>query len=96
MNGTETIDLYSAIKEMRRLTAEGKTFSFTHATYNRPSRSTDGIKHIAEARLREAASKDDIKDADYKLFYFDVKQQLNRNCWQMLILFFNGKKVILT
>lgn len=92
----ETIPLYEAIAEMKQLTKAGKSFSFIHATYNREKRSTDGIRNVKSARLRSKTSNDEIAYSDFKLFYYDEDQQLPRNCWQMLIMFFNGKKVILT
>jgi len=92
----ETIPLYQAIEEMRKLTKAKKSFSFVHATYNRDTRSTDGIRNVKSARLRPKTSNEEIAYSDFKLFYYDEDQQLPRNCWQPLIMFFNGKKVILT
>jgi len=90
-----TIDLWDAIKEMRRLSGEGKTFSFAHATWNRDSCSSDGMKKVDNGYLRPAARGEDVKDADMKLFYYDLDKHENRNCWQVLLMYFNGKKVIL-
>lgn len=91
----DTITLYEAIAEMRKLSAQEKTFSFVHVTYNRDSGTSDGIRQVRRAKVRPAARKDDVANADYKLFYYDMDQQLPRVCWQPLILFFNGKKVVL-
>lgn len=92
----ETIPLYEAIQQMRELTKAGKSFSFVHATYNREKRSSDGLRNVKSARLRPKSSNDDIIHSDFKLFYYDEEEQLPRVCWQPLIMFFNGKKVILT
>jgi hypothetical protein len=89
----EEIPLYEAIKQMRSLTAAGAHFSFTHATYNRDRRSTEGIRVVKKAILRPAAKGDDIANSDHKLFYFDEEIRKPRNCWQILIMYFNGKKV---
>jgi len=92
----EEIKLYDAIAEMRRLTANGETFSMTHATYNRDKRNTNGFRAVRCARLRPAAKDDDVVNADFKLFYFDEDEKLPRVCWQPLIMFFNGKKIKLS
>lgn len=95
MNIPDTIDLYEAINRMRILSQQGKTFSFVHATYNRDCAKTDGVRQVTRARLRPAAKGDDLTHADLKLFYFDEEIQKPRVCWQMLILFFEEKKVTL-
>ena len=92
----DSISLYQAISEMKRLTEGKQSFSFIHATYNRETRSTDGIRNVKNARLRSKTTNEEIVYSDHKLFYYDIDQQLPRNCWQPLIMFFNGKKVILT
>ena len=78
---------------MRKLTAQGKSFSFVHATYNKEHRSTDGIRTVSRAWLRPAAKEDSIINADEKLFYFDDQLGKPRNAWQVLIMYFNGKKI---
>jgi hypothetical protein len=91
----ETIDLFEAIRQMRVLTQEGNTFSLVHATYNRNTGSSDGKRLVRKAHLRPQARGDEVSQADHKLFYYDVDEHLARNCWQVLILFFNGMKVVL-
>jgi hypothetical protein len=91
----ETIDLYEAIRQMRKLSAEGNCFSFVHATYNRETDTSNGIRHVQQAHLRPAAKGDDLVNADLKIFYFDESIQEPRNCWQMLVMYFNDKRVIL-
>ena len=90
------IDLYTAIAEMRRLTAQGLSFSFSHVTFNRGKRHSDGVRFVRDAKLRPAAKGDDVSFADFKLFYEDLNnapQHKNRVCWQVLITEFNGKRV---
>jgi len=91
----DTIDLYEAISRMRKLSSEGKSFSLTHATYNREEQSSHGLRHCHNAILRPAAKGDDVINADLKLFYIDQDNRVNRNCWQPLIMYFNGLKCIL-
>ncbi len=91
----ETIDLYEAIRQMRQLTQQGKSFSFAHSTLNRQTDTCDGVRYVKSAQLRPSAKGDDLVHADFKLFYFDEDLVMPRVCWQMLIMFFNEKKVIL-
>ncbi len=91
----ETITVYEATARMRKLSSQGESFSLTHSTYNRDEQSGHGLRHCHNAILRPAAREDDITGADFKLFYFDQDNRSNRNCWQMLIMYFNGLKCIL-
>jgi len=95
MNTEETIDLYEAIRQMRKLSSEDKTFSFSHATYNNDTETSDGIRYVKSARLRPSAKGDDLVNTNYKLFYFDEDMKEPRLCWQMLIMFFEDKRVVL-
>jgi hypothetical protein len=91
----DEIDLFDAIKEMRKLSGEGKTFSFIHATYDRSRQISNGMRKVDNAYLRPAARGDENEFADLKLFYYDLDKRENRNCWQILLMYFNGKKCIL-
>jgi hypothetical protein len=88
----ETIDLFEAIRQMRKLSSEDTPFSLSHSTYNQPEQTSHGMKHIQNCILRTAAKGDDVVNADEKLFYIDLDNKVNRNCWQPLIMYFNGKK----
>ena len=91
----DEISLYNSIREMKRLTAQGKPFDFAHATYDRECNSTSGIRQVHAAVLRPAAKADKIAHADHKLFYQETITGKNRNCWQVLIIEFNGMNVCL-
>ena len=91
----DSITLYQAIKEMREISASGRYFTFSHISYNRDTRKTNGIREVRRAKLRPAAKGDDIRNSDFKLFYYDELYHESRVCWQPLLLYFNGKKVIL-
>jgi hypothetical protein len=90
----QEINLFSAIAEMRKLTAQNIPFSFEHYTYDRDRKIKSGIRRVDKALLRPAARADKLDNADHKLFYQDlnaVNQDKNqRNCWQILIVSFNG------
>ena len=90
---TETIQIWDAIAQMRKLSKTDTPFSIVHATYNKDSRSTDGIRKVKHAVLRPQAKGDVIKNADHKLFYTDLDKEVDRNCWQILLMGFNDKKI---
>jgi hypothetical protein len=95
----DSIPIWNAIAEMRKLTAENKPFSFKHATWDRERQNSEGIRTVNRALLRPAAKSDGVINADHKLFYIDLDVPLlkgKRNCWQVLIVEFNGIKTIAT
>lgn len=89
----EKMNLFSAIAEMRKLTAQNIPFSFEHYTWDSHRNRSEGRRLVSKALLRPAASNDKVTNADHKLFYEDLNadpQHANRNCWQILIVSFNG------
>jgi hypothetical protein len=90
----DSISIFEAINQMRHLSSMGVPFSFSHATYDFQRRCSHGVRHVTRALLRPAASGDNVIFADHKLFYYDQDEK-PRNCWQILIMYFNGKKVYL-
>lgn len=92
----ETIDLYAAVAEMKRISAAGGTFSMRFRKWNRHTCSGGDMAHIGAARLRPKASDEDIDNASHKLFFTDTDTGKARNCWQCLITEFNGKKITLS
>ena len=89
----ETIGIWDAIHEMRKLTSKGISFSFVHNTFNLQNRTTEGIRRVENGILRPAAKEDGIEHADEKLFYIDKDKDVQRNCWQILLMYFNEMKV---
>jgi hypothetical protein len=93
----EIINLWNAIAEMRELTARDIPFSFEHHTWDRDKHKSSGLRRVDKALLRPAAKGDDVRDADHKLFYQDLNisdpAKNARNCWQILIVSFNGTPV---
>ena len=59
------INLWSAIAEMRKLTAKRIHFSFEHTTWDRDRQKANGSRRVDKALLRPAAKKDDLADADH-------------------------------
>lgn len=91
------ISIYTAIAQMRKLTAQGKPFYFEHYTWDSERRKAEGKRVVRKALLRPAAKADNLVNADHKLFYEDMDipdpKKARRNCWQILITNFNGIEV---
>ena len=89
------IQVYDAIREMQRISDVGGEFTFSFVKYNRQTGKGGDIARISRARLRKKTPNDLIENSDYKLFFTDLDANMPRNCWQILILTFNGQKCIL-
>lgn len=88
-----TIHWQAAIKEMRTLSTQGRPFSFSFYTYDRDKKSGHGLRKIARATLRATPQEYIISNASHKLFFTDLDEQRDLNCWQILLASFNEKTV---
>lgn len=89
------IDLYRAIDEMKEISARGGTFSIRFRKWNRDTRRGGDMAHIAHARIRPKAADENVANASYKLFFTDTDTGRALNCWQCLIMEFNGLRTVL-
>lgn len=87
------MNLYDAIHEMRRLTAEGRSFSFTFMSYNASAGTSDGIVSVQHARLRKREQSEHHKDADFVEAYLNLDTMEPRRFYQPLLMTFNGEKI---
>lgn len=92
---SEKIDLFVAVEQMKRISLAGGTFSMKFRKWNRATRSGGDVVTVNAARIRPKASDEKIEYSSYKLFYTDTETGLARNCWQPLIIEFNGKRTVL-
>lgn len=90
----ETIDLYAAIEQMKQISNTGGTFSMKFRKHNRKTSAGGDLVTVKEARLRKKTSDEEIQNSSYKLFYVDTETGQAANCWQILIVEFNGMKTI--
>lgn len=89
------IDLYEAIGQMKCISLAGGTFSFKFRKWNRATRSGGDVVKVNAARIRPKAADEKIEYSSYKLFFTDTETGLARNCWQPLIMEFNGRRTVL-
>ena len=84
----DTIILWKAIKEMRQLSELNKPFSFSY------HRVDDGVRVDVDAALLRKRATNDV-NFEHKLSYYDIVNKKDRQCFQILIVEFNGKKCTL-
>ncbi len=89
------MDLYEAIKEMRRLSAKGEEFSFTFMSYNSSAGISEGVVEVRRARLRKREKSCHHRDAEIVEAYMDLDTMQPRHFYQPLLMSFNGEKVVL-
>lgn len=94
-NSQEKIDLYEAIARMKQISLAGGTFSMKFRKWNRHTHSGGDLAVISAARIRPKASDEKIADAGYKLFFTDIATGRALNCWQPLIVEFNGLRTVI-
>ena len=89
------IDLFEAIEQMKRISLAGGTFSMKFRKWNRQTRNGGDMVTVSAARIRPKAKDEKVSNSSYKLFFTDTETGLARNCWQPLIMEFNGRRTVL-
>lgn len=88
----ERINLYTAIEQMKQLTALDETFAISFRKYDRQRNKGGDLVRLKYARLRKKTSDSEIENSSYKLFIVDTETGKALNCWQILVTEFQGKK----
>lgn len=82
---------FEAIKKMRELTRQGKTFSFTFLTYSQDSGKSHGIIEVQNARLLMREDEKYNRNAEHQERYLNTDTNEPRRFWHPLLLSFNGQ-----
>ena len=85
-----TMNVYESIRQMKVLTDQGKTFSFSFMSYSIDKHKSHGIVTVEHAKLRAGNRKDRTRYNDYLLNFVDMDTLEDKTCWQPLLLEFNG------
>ena len=64
--------LYEAIKKMRQLTAEGKSFSMAFMSLNMSEMKSEGVVEVDKARLRKKSDAKTYLNADFMIHNKDL------------------------
>jgi len=86
--------IWEAIRQMRQLTSDGKTFSLVYMSYDRGRQQSTGMVRVDRAILRPQTNKDNNANADHMLNYLDKQLNLPRQFYQITLMEFNGYKTI--
>ena len=90
------MNVFQAIDEMRQLSSEGKSFSFSFMSYSYERNKSQGIVKVEHARLRKQSTLETNRFADYMLNFIDADTLEYGMCWQILLLEFDGNELELT
>lgn len=85
--------LFDALHEMRRLSAEVKSFAFSFMSFDATRKKSDGIVYVRHGRLRKRESAKYNKNAEIMEAYTDLDTTEPRQFYQPLLMTFNGEKV---
>lgn len=89
------MDVYEAIRQMRTISADGGSFSFSFMSFDSTRMSSEGVVYVARARLRSRESVIFNGNAEMMEAYYNLDTSENRQFYQPLLMTFNGKKITL-
>lgn len=84
---------FEAIKEMRELTRQGKSFSFTFLSFSRDSGQSQGIIEVQNARLLQREKEKYNQYTQHQERYLNIDTNEPRRFWHPLLLSFNGQSL---
>lgn len=87
------MELWDAIKEMRRLTAAGQTFSMSFMSFNSTFDTSEGVVDVERAKIRKKADAKTYRNADVLITYQDCDKGEPRQFYLPCLMSFNGEKV---
>lgn len=80
------------MSQMKEISERGDTFALKFRKYNRDTQTGGELVFIPNARLRPKATDEAVANSSHKLFFTDTDTGRALNCWQMLIVEFNGRR----
>jgi hypothetical protein len=84
------MDVYEAIRRMRKLSDAGKSFSVAFMSYSAERGKSHGVVEISRCLLRKQSTVEQNKYAEIMLNYYDLDANKNGRMYQPLLLEFNG------
>lgn len=89
------LTVFEAINEMRKLSADGLSFSFSFMSYERSKQTTHGIVEVMNARLRNKSPLVAFENSEMIEPYYDLDTNEPRRFYQPTLMTFNGRQVTL-
>ncbi|GHB44419.1 hypothetical protein [Mongoliitalea lutea] len=87
------LTVWKAIEEMRELSAEGLSFSFSFMSYDRTKQTTHGIVEVRNARLRNKSKLVNFENSELIEPYIDLDTNELRRFSHPTLMTFNGRTV---
>lgn len=87
------MDVYEAIAEMRRMTKAGKSFSFSFMTFSHTRQKSHGVSEVRKARLAPQDPDNKHVYKDFMLQFLDLDTNETKQCYQPLLMEFEGQKL---
>lgn len=78
---------------MRRLSREGRPFSFSFMSYNSSQGTSEGVVYVRRARTMSRESLEFNQNAEQQERYMDLDTMQPRRFWHPLLMTLNGEKV---
>lgn len=89
------MNVYEALTEMRRLSADGGSFEFSFMSYNPSAGTSEGVVYVRRGVLRKRESLEHNRNAEIIEAYTDLETGEPRRFYQPLLMTFNGTKLTL-
>ena len=87
------MNIWDAIKQMRKMSEGNKPFEFTFMSYNSSKGSSDGVIRVRRARLLKREEKKHNQYAEDMETFLDLDTMQPKRFWQPLLMSFNGEKI---
>lgn len=87
------MDIYSAIRQMKIISDNDGTFSFSFMSYSYDKNISHGVVTVEHAKLIGTSKNENNRYADYMLNFIDMDTLERKHCWQLLLLEFNGQQL---
>lgn len=89
----DKINVYEALKMMRKLSSENFPFTFSFISCDRSKRHSDGLVVVEEAILTKGMPNSKSKYAKNLIAYENTKTGERRQCWLPLLMTFNNLEI---
>lgn len=95
MEQYQSINIYDAISQMRKLSKEDKTFSIAFMSCDTSRERSSGMVELTKVKLRSPAPDDAFKNSQYIISYLNVETNIPGQFYQILLMYYNEMRITL-
>ena len=95
MEQYQSINIYDAISQMRKLSKDDKTFSIAFMSCDTSREKSSGMVELTKVKLRSSAPDDAFKNSQYMINYLNVETNIPGQFYQILLMYYNGMRITL-